>query len=241
MTNLPLENKVALITGASRGIGAAVAKQYAAAGAHVILVARTISGLEAVDDAIKKDGHGDSTLVPMDLLQHDLIDQLAATIAQRFGRLDILVGNAATLGDLRPLPHFPADVWNKIMTLNVTVNWRLIQAFDSLLRASDAGRAIFVTAPQTGHANNDDITPFWGPYAASKAALEVLVKTYAAEMSQTNIRVNMIDPVAVSTALRKSAFPGEESNKQRPPESITKLFLDLANTQLKDNGIIHKA
>ena len=171
MTGKRLEGRIALITGASRGIGAAVAKRFAAEGAHLILTARTVGGLEEVDDAVRAAG-GKATLVPADLLAMDQIDQMGAAVHQRFGRLDILVGNAATLGILSPVAHVKPDVWEEAFALNVTVNYRLIRSFDPLLRLSDAGRAIFVSSGAARSAK-----PYWGPYSASKAALESLVRT----------------------------------------------------------------
>ena len=227
-----LNNKIALITGASRGIGAAVAKRFAQEGAHVILVARTIGGLEAMDDEITAAG-GKSTLVALDLADHDKIDSLGAMIAERFGRLDVLVGNAAVLGDLTPLAHADAKMWNQVMAVNVTANWRLIRSFDPLLRASDAGRAMFVTSGVTERA---EPKPYWGPYAVSKAALEVMVETYAAEVAQTKVRVNLVDPGVVRTAMRASAMPGEDASRLPLPESITDVFVKLALSEYENNG-----
>ncbi len=168
-----LQGQVALVTGASRGIGAATAKMLAAKGAHVVLIARTVGGLEAVDDDIRAAG-GKATLVPLDLSQHEMIDALAASIYERWGRLDILVGNAGMLGSLTPIAHADPKQWAQIMDVNVTANYRLIRAMDPLLRQSSHGKVVFVTS---GVARTP--TPFWGLYAASKAALEHLVHTYA--------------------------------------------------------------
>ena len=229
-----LKDRIALITGASRGIGAAVAKRYAAEGAHVILCARTVGGLEAVDDAIKAKG-GAATLVPIDVTQFEKIDQLGAQIAERFGRLDILVGNAATLGDLTPLTHAGPKAWDRILNTNLTANWRLLRSFDPLLRRSDAGRAIFVTSGVATHA-----TAYWGPYAVSKAALEMMVRTYAAEVATTHIRANLIDPGAVRTGMRAGAMPGEDPQTLRPPEDITDRFVELASAASQTNAqVLH--
>lgn len=227
-----LKNRIALITGASRGIGAAVARRYAALGAHVILVARTVGGLEAVDDEINSAG-GKATLVAMDLAEHDKIDSLGAMIAERFGRLDIVVGNAAILGDLTPLAHADSKMWNNVIAVNLTANWRLIRSFDPLLRASDAGRAMFVTSGVTGR-----VLPhsYWGPYAVSKSALEVLVNTYAAEVVKTNIKVNLIDPGVVRTNMRASSMPGEDPSSLPAPESVTDIFVRLALPGCMENG-----
>ena len=227
----PLEGRIALITGASRGIGAAVAKRFAAEGAHVILAARTVGGLEAMDDVIKKTG-GSSTLVPIDLTDFAKIDQLGAHIAERFGRLDIVVGNAAMLGDLTPIAHADAKMWDRVMNTNVTANWRLIRSCDPLLRASPSGRAIFVTSGVT-----EGSIPYWGPYSVSKAALEMLVKTYAAEVATTSVRANLIDPGVVRTAMRAIAMPGENPDSLPLPDSITDRFVELALPAYVQNGV----
>jgi NAD(P)-dependent dehydrogenase (short-subunit alcohol dehydrogenase family) len=227
-----LENKIALITGASRGIGAAVAKRFAAEGAQVILTARTVGGLEAVDDAIRSSGKP-TTIVPLDLRQGEMIDALAAEIFKRYDRLDILVGNAAMLGSLSPLPHASPAEFEDIFKINVTANYRLIRALDPLLRRSEAGRVIMVTSGAAA-------TPvaYWGPYAASKAALEHLTLTYAAEMRQTTIRANLIDPGAVRTNMRAQAFPGEDPMSLPAPEAITDLFVELATAKAPQGKII---
>ncbi len=225
-----LEGRVALITGASRGIGAAVARRFAREGAHLVLVARTVGGLEEVDDAVRSVGKA-ATLAPMDLLDYAAIDRLGGVIAERHGRLDILVGNAAMLGGLRPMGHFPPADWEKLFALNVTANWRLIRCFDALLRASDAGRAIFVTAPAARQS-----TAYWGAYAASKAALESMARTYAAEMTKTNVAVNLIEPVATATRLRAEAMPGEDPQSLPRPDAITDAFVELAAPDCTRNG-----
>lgn len=230
-----LEGRIALITGASRGIGAAVAKRFAAEGAHLILTARTVGGLEEVDDAVKAAG-GQATLVPADLTEMDKIDQIGGALNQRFGRLDILVGNAATLGILSPVAHVAPAVWEEALTLNATVNYRLIRSVDPLLRLSDAGRAIFVTS---GAAQGS--FPYWGPYAAGKAALEALVRSYAGEIAKTGIRANLIDPGSVRTALRAEAFPGEDASRLMAPEDVTELFVRLAEPTFQENGALFHA
>lgn len=227
-----LHGRVALITGASRGIGAAVAERFAREGAHVILLARTVGGLEKVDDAIRTVG-GNATLVACDITDYAKIDMLAAQIAQRFGRLDILVGNAAMLGDLTPLAHADPASWDKVMAVNVTANWRLIRNFDALLRASDAGRALFVTSGITHGA-----TPFWGAYATSKAALEMLVKTYATEVASTPLKVNLVDPGIVRTRMRATAMPGEDPATLPEPSTITHVFVELASSACTTHGQI---
>jgi NAD(P)-dependent dehydrogenase (short-subunit alcohol dehydrogenase family) len=233
MTPKRLDGRVALITGASRGIGAAVAQRFAAEGAHVILVARTQGGLEEVDDRIRAQG-GTATLVTLDLRQHDAIDQMGYALYQRFGRLDILVGNAAVLGGLSPVGHFAPTDWDAVMAVNLTANWRLMRSFDALLRQSDAGRAIFVTSSAASR-----LHPYWGAYAASKAGLEMLARTWAAEVgSMTSLKVNLVSPRAVRTRLRAEAFPGEDATRLKEPEAVTELFLELAAPDCERNGEI---
>ncbi len=226
-----LDGRIALVTGASRGIGAAVAERFAAEGARPILAARTAGALEEVDDRIAAAGAGNATLVPVDLADHDRIDEMAGAIAERFGRLDILVGNAAVLGGLAPLAHVEPDRWAEAMDVNLTANWRLIRAFEPLLRRSPAGRAIFVTSGVTRGA-----FPYWGPYAASKAALEALVRTWAAELEKTEIRVNVLDPGIVRTRMRAEAMPGEDPMALPPPENIADVFVELASTNCHRHG-----
>jgi NAD(P)-dependent dehydrogenase (short-subunit alcohol dehydrogenase family) len=225
-----LENRLALITGASRGIGAAVAKRFAAEGAHVVLVARTKGGLEEVDDAIRTAG-GNATLVPLDLQDFEGIDRLAAVLAERHGKLDILVGNAATLGALSPMSHYEPKTWQQVIDINLNANWRLIRDFDALLRASDAGRAMFVTS---GVAR--DIRAYWGPYAVSKAGLENMVLGWAAELNNTRVCANLIDPGRVRTGMRRQAYPGEDANKHPYPDAITDAFVSLAEATCAQSG-----
>jgi NAD(P)-dependent dehydrogenase (short-subunit alcohol dehydrogenase family) len=231
----PLAGKIALITGASRGIGAAVAERFAREGAHLVLAARTVGGLEEVDDKVRAAG-GSATLVPVDLRDFVKIDELAARVLDRWGRLDILVGNAAEFGTFSPLGHIDPATWTEVVDLNLTANWRLIRAMDPLLRAAPAGRAIFVTA---GVAHG--IRPYWGPYAVSKAGLEMLVKIYAGEITQTRVRANLIDPGIVRTRLRARAFPGEDPAHLPPPESVTDTFLALALPECTHNGEVAMA
>ena len=226
-----LSGRIALITGASRGIGAAVAKRFAAEGAHVILTARTVGGLEETDDAIQKATGKNATLVPLDLRQFDKIDQLGYSIFERFGKLDILVGNAGALEALGPVAQYDPKLWQRVMDVNVTANYRLIRSFDRLLRASDAGRAIFVTS---GAASAP--YPYWSPYGASKAALDMMVKTYAMEIAKSNLRVNLIDPGVVATKLRMQAFPGEDQNTLAQPDDITERFVELAEPACTRHG-----
>ncbi len=217
-----LEGRVALVTGASRGIGAAAAELMAREGAHIIAVARTVGGLEELDDRIQAAG-GSTTLVPLDLTDYAGIDRLGGAVAERWGKLDILLGNAAILGSLSPMGHLRPAEWEEVFAINVTANFRLIRSFDPLLKASDAGRAIFITS---GVAASP--TAYWGAYAASKAALENIALTYAAELGQTNVKVNVLNPGAIRTGMRAKAFPGEDPETLRPPEAIAEDILALA-------------
>jgi NAD(P)-dependent dehydrogenase (short-subunit alcohol dehydrogenase family) len=240
MAEKRLAGRVALITGASRGLGAVVARRFAQEGAQVIALGRTQGGLTELDDmiradsgdAIRADGGSGATLVTLDLRDHDAIDRMGAALFERFGKLDIVVGNAAVLGSLSPMGHFqPAD-WAEVMTVNVTANWRLIRSFDQLLRQSDAGRAIFVTCSQ-GRAH----TPYWGAYAASKAALETMALTWAEEVGGiSKLRVNLVDPGPMRTRLRAQAFPGENPSKLPTPESRTDVFVELAAADCEKTG-----
>lgn len=226
-----LENKIALITGASRGIGAAIAKRYAAEGAQVILTARNVDGLEKTDDEIRKVGGLPAVLVPLDLTDGTKIDALGASIYQRFGKLDILVGNAGVLGDLGPLTHQDPKIWQRVIDTNLTANWRLLRICDPLLRQSPAGRAIFVSSGVTqGH------YAYWGPYTVSKAALEAMVYTYAKEVTNTAVKANLIDPGAVRTDMRASAMPGEDPEALPAPEEITDRFVELAADSCQYHG-----
>ncbi len=229
-----LKDRIALVTGASRGIGRAVAKRFAEEGAHLILTARTQGALEELDDEIRELG-GAATLVPTDLTDFAAIDGMGAAVFERFKRLDILVGNAAILGTLSPLGHIDPKTWDQVMAINLTANWRLIRSFDPLLKASSSGRAIFVTS---GAAEN---TAYWGGFAVSKAALETLVKVYAAELAKTPVRANLVDPGPVRTALRASAFPGEDPMTLKAPESVTGVFVDLAEAACARNGEVVRA
>jgi NAD(P)-dependent dehydrogenase (short-subunit alcohol dehydrogenase family) len=230
-----LAGRVALITGASRGIGAAVARRFAEEGAHVVLVARTVGGLEEVDDAVKAVG-GSATLVPQDLLDFDAIDRLGAALHERFKKLDILVGNAGVLGVLSPVAHIEPKVWEEAMAVNVTVNFRLIRSLDPLLRLSDAGRAIFVSSGITR-------TPraYWGLYGTSKAALEHMVLGWAREVEKTTLRVNLINPGATRTAMRAAAMPGEDPESLKTPDDIAPFFVDLADPACERHGEIVQA
>jgi NAD(P)-dependent dehydrogenase (short-subunit alcohol dehydrogenase family) len=227
-----LAGRIALVTGASRGIGFAIARTIAAEGAHVVALARTVGGLEELDDAIRSGG-GTATLVPADLKDYPALDRLGAALFERFRKLDILIGNGAILGKLTPLAHADPKLWDEVMAVNVTANWRLIRSLDLLLRQSDNGRAIFVTS---GAARR--FIAYWGPYAVSKAALEALVKTYAAETLTTNLRVNLVNPGIVRTRMRAEAMPGEDSSTLPPPEVVAEALLPLLDPALTTTGAI---
>lgn len=225
-----LKDRIALITGASRGIGAAIAKRYAAEGAHVICVARTSGALEELDDEIKAAG-GSATLVPLDLEKTEMIDGLAAPLLERFGRIDILVGNAGMLGRMTPMHQYPPNLWEQVFKLNVHANQRLLRAVHPLLFASPAGRAIFVTSSVSR-----DIRAYWGAYAASKAALDNMVLTYSKEVLETNIKVNIVNPGGTQSKMRAEAFPGEDPNTLPKPEAITEVFVALAEAKSTRHG-----
>ena len=227
-----LSGKTALITGASRGIGASLAKLLAKEGAHVILIARTVGGLEAVDDEIRKEG-GKATLMPLDLSNLSELDALGPTLHQHFPMLDIFIGNAAMLGTLAPLGHVKPDEFEKVMNLNLMANYRLIRTLDPMLKASDAGRAVFVTSGVAGAPR-----AYWGEYTVSKAALEALAKTYAAECANTNMKVNIFDPGRVRTAMRAQAYPGEDPQTRPHPDEIAPYILDLLRDDCRMNGEI---
>lgn len=230
-----LAGRLALITGASRGLGAAIAKRFAAEGARLVLVARTVGGLEEVDDAVRAAG-GSATLVPLDLTDVDAIDRLGQSLHERFGRLDVLVGNAAGLGTLSPVGHIRVRDWSDVVGLNLTANWRLIRSLDPLLRASPAGRAIFVTDAVARQPK-----AYWGAYAASKAGLEALVRIYADETERTALRVNLIDPGRLRTGLRARAFPGEKPESVPGPESVTDAFVAMAEAGCTRHGELIEA
>ena len=234
MTGSPkrLEGRLAVVTGASRGIGAAVARRFAAEGAHLILVARTVGALEEIDDEIRTGGDS-ATLVPLDLRDFDKLDQMGASLYERFGKLDVLVGNAGVLGALSPMGHTTPKLWSEIIDVNLTANWRLVRSLDPLLRRSESGRAIFTTC-----AAGRETLPYWGAYAASKAALETMARIYAGEMARTSVRVNLIDPGAVATKLRLQAFPAEDRSKLRQPEEVVEPFVALAAAECTRNGDI---
>jgi NAD(P)-dependent dehydrogenase (short-subunit alcohol dehydrogenase family) len=229
MTSI-LSGRIALVTGASRGIGRAAALALAKAGAHVILVARTVGGLEEADDEIQQAG-GTATLVPMNLRDGEAIDRLGASIFERWGRLDAFLGNAGVLGQLTPLAHLEPKTFQEVMEVNVTANWRLIRSLDPLLRQSDAGRVLFVTS---GAARKH--TAYWGAYSATKAALESLALTYAAECEGSKVKVNLINPGPIRTAMRKKAMPGEDPYTLPSPDKIAPKIVEMLSPGFDGNG-----
>jgi NAD(P)-dependent dehydrogenase (short-subunit alcohol dehydrogenase family) len=233
MTDIPeLSGRLAVVTGASRGIGYATALALAKAGVHVIAVARTVGGLEELDDAIKQTA-GSATLVPIDLKDYAAIDRLGAVIHERWGKLDILVGNAGILGPLSPLGHVEPKIFDEVMAVNVTANWRLIRSLDPLLQLSDAGRAVFVSS---GAAHKT--MAFWGPYSVSKAALQALVMTYAAETLNTKVRTNLVNPGPLRTRMRADAMPGEDPLSLRTPDDLAPHIVRLASPVSTEHGVI---
>jgi NAD(P)-dependent dehydrogenase (short-subunit alcohol dehydrogenase family) len=228
------EGKVALVTGASRGLGRAAALALAKQGAHIIATARTQGGLEELDDEIKATGSS-ATLVPMDITDYPAIDRLGAAIFERWKKLDIMIGNAGVLGKLTPLPHIEPKSWDDVMAVNVTANYRLLRSMDPLLRMAPHGRAIFVTS---GLANK--CWPYWGTYSISKAALEALVKTYAAEMKTTSVRANCFSPGPTRTKMRASAMPGEDPMSIPSPEEVAAQILPMCVEGFSDNGAVYK-
>jgi NAD(P)-dependent dehydrogenase (short-subunit alcohol dehydrogenase family) len=228
----PFAGRVAVVTGASRGIGYAAAVALAEAGAHVVAVARTVGGLEELDDAIKAKG-GAATLVPLDLRDGAGIDRLGGAIYQRWGRLDMLLGNAGILGAVTPVAHLDPKVWDDVLATNLTANWRLIRSLDPLLRAADAGRALFISS---GIASAR--SPYWSAYAVPKVALEALVAIYAAEIKNTKARANILNPGPLRTRLRAQANPGEDPATVRPPESVAPEILRMLSPEFTENGIL---
>lgn len=227
-----LKDRIALITGATRGIGRAATLAMAKEGAHVIAVARTQGALEELDDEITALG-GTATLVPLDLQDFDGIDRLGGAVHERWGKLDILIGNAAILGTLTPISHIEPKEWADLLQINLTANWRLLRAFDPLLRQSDNGRVIFVTSG-VGQAPR----AFWATYAISKAGLDAMVKIYAQEVEETNIRANLLNPGATRTTMRARAMPGEDPMTLPTPEDVAELYLYMAQSDFTANGTI---
>jgi NAD(P)-dependent dehydrogenase (short-subunit alcohol dehydrogenase family) len=228
-----LKNRIAMVTGASRGIGRAVAHELAAEGAHVIITGRTQGALEELDDEIRSLG-GTATILVLDLANGDRLDQLGPTIFQRWEKLDIFVANAAILGPLSPLPHVTAQSWSAVMDSNLNANWRLIRTLDPLLRRSDAGRVVFVSSGAASGTN-----AYWGPYAVSKAGLEALARTYAEEVRSTPIRCNIVHPGATRTQMRARAFPGEDPSTLPPPAEVARFIVALALSDVTATGQTH--
>ena len=226
-----LAGRVVLVTGASRGLGYAPAKNAASRGAHVIAVARTVGGLEDLDDDIQALGSS-TTLVPMDLTDGEAIDRLGAAIFERWGQLDGLIGNAGALGVLSPLPHIAPKDFANVFAVNVEANFRLIRSLDLLLRQSDAGRAVFISSGAALSAK-----PYWGLYAASKAALDAMVKAYAGEMAITEVKANIFYPGQVRTAMRAKAMPGEDPKTLPSPDEVAPKIVDLVSANYTQTGM----
>lgn len=231
-----LKDRIVLVTGASRGIGYAIAKAAAAAGAQVIAIARTQGGLEALDDEIRQAGAGAASLVPLDLRDREGIEKLGEIIAKRWGRLDGLVVNAGVLGPLTPASQISAKAWNEVLAVNLIAPARFIRAFEPLLHQSDAGRAVFTTSGAAVSRR-----ALWGAYAASKAGLDALAQSWAKELANTPIRVNLVDPGPVRTPMRAKAAPSEDPNTLPHPEAVAPVFLDLLSPAETRHGDIIKA
>lgn len=228
-----LASRIALVTGASRGIGHATALALARAGAHVVAVARTVGGLEELDDAIRAGG-GSATLVPLDLKDYEGIARLGAALNERYQRLDILIGNAGILGPLSPIGHVQPKEWDDVIAVNVTANWHLVRSMDTLLRQSDAGRVVFVTSGLGASPR-----AYWGPYAVSKAALDALARTYAAETVSTNVRVNLLNPGPTRTRMRAMAMPGEDPMSLKTPDTVAEKILALCLPTFQETGKVY--
>jgi NAD(P)-dependent dehydrogenase (short-subunit alcohol dehydrogenase family) len=229
----PLASRIALVTGASRGIGYATALALAKAGAHIVAAARTQGGLEELDDAIRKLG-GSATLVPLSLTDSDGIARLGAALHERHGKLDILVGNAGVPGPSSPLGHIDLKSWNDVMAVNVTANFQLIRCMEPLLKASDAGRAVFITS---GAANK--ALAYLGPYAASKAALETLVRVWANETASLRLRINLFSPGPIRTRMRAAVFPGEDPMDLDTPEQAAEFIVPMCMPEWNETGKLY--
>lgn len=229
----PLAGRIALVTGASRGIGKATALALANAGAHVVALARTTGGLEELDDAIQKAG-GTATLVPVDLRDGPALDRLGASLYDRYKRLDVLVANAAILGALSPIGHIDVKVWDDVLATNLTANWRLVRSLDPLLRQSEAGRAVFLTSSVGFKA-----VPYWSVYAISKAAMEMLARIYAAETEKTNVKVNIFNPGPTRTRMRAQAMPGEDPMTLDPPHKVAEHIIPLCLPSCDFSGMLY--
>ena len=230
------ENRIALITGASRGLGKAAAIALAKTGTHVIATARTIGALEELDDEIKANG-GSATLVQMDLADRPAMANLAQAIQERWGRLDVMIANAGVLGVLTPASHLDEKVWDDVIDTNLSAIWRMIRVFDGLLRQSPQGRAVLVTSSAAHGASY----PYWSAYSASKAGLEALGQSWAAELTDTNLKVNLLDPGGVATSMFGTAFPGVDQSTMPQPEDIAPAFVALASPDCQHHGQIIRA
>ena len=230
---LPLASRIALVTGASRGIGYATARALAKAGAHVVAVARTQAGLEELDDEIRNDG-GSATLVPLNLTDFDGIARLGAALNERHGKLDILVGNAGVAGPSSPLGHIDLKAWNDVIAVNVSANFQLIRCMEPLLKQADAGRAVFITSAAASKAPG-----YLGPYAASKAALETLVRTWANEIASTPLRANLFNPGPIRTRMRASIFPGEDPLTLDTPEQVAEFIVPMCAPEWTETGKLY--
>jgi len=233
MTSKPLVDKIALVTGASRGIGAALALHLAEAGAHIVAVARTVGALEELDDKVKAAG-STATLVPLDIKDSDGIARLALALNERYGRLDVLVGNAGILGPLSPLGHVQPKDWDNILAVNVTANWQLIRCMDPLLKRAEDGRVVFITSGLSWMAR-----AYTGPYAASKAALDALARVYAAECASTNVRINLFGPGPTRTRMYMSGWPGIDPDTLPAPEEVAKAIVPLCLPSCAENGRLY--
>jgi NAD(P)-dependent dehydrogenase (short-subunit alcohol dehydrogenase family) len=229
----PLADRIALVTGASRGIGYATALALARAGAHIIAVARTPGGLEELDDAIRGIG-GSATLVPLDLKDTPGIERLGAALHERYRRLDVMVGNAGLLGPLSPLGHVEPKVWDEVVAVNLTANWQLIRCMDPLLKVSEAGRVVFVTSGAAASAR-----AYWGPYAVTKAALDAMARSYAAETVSTKVRVNLFSPGPTRTRMRAQAMPGEDPMTLKTADQVAEKILELCLPDFQETGKIY--
>ena len=229
----PFADRIALVTGASRGIGYATALSLARGGAHVVALARTIGGLEELDDAVRAAG-GSATLTPLDIRDYPALYRLAAALNERYGRLDVLVGNAAIAGVPSPLDHIEPKAWDESLAINVTANWHLIRAMNPLLRLSDTGRAVFITSGVATSAR-----AYWAPYSVSKAALDVLVRTYAEETSSTNVGVNLFNPGPTRTRMRALAMPGEDPATLPAPDEVAAKIVNLCLADFTETGKLY--
>jgi NAD(P)-dependent dehydrogenase (short-subunit alcohol dehydrogenase family) len=226
-------SRIALVTGASRGIGYATARALARTGVHVVAVARTQGGLEELDDDIRNDG-GSATLVPLNLTDFDGIARLGAALHERHGRLDILVGNAGVAGPSSPLGHIEMKPWNDVMAINLSANFQLIRCMEPLLRKSAAGRAVFVTSAAASKAS-----AYLGPYAASKAALDTLARAWAQETASTKLRVNLFNPGPVRTRMRATVFPGEDPLTLDTPEQVAEWIVPMCAPAWTETGKLY--